>query len=164
MSPNVYLVGMPGSGKSRVGRELASQLDRPFVDLDKEVEEEAGCSVSAIFAYRGEPEFRSMESAALRRAAAREDLVVACGGGIVLDPANRELLKRSGRVVWLNVSLARLRKRAPVDGRRPLLKDDSDMDRLFAEREPLYREVADEIIDEHADAQGMVHAVAEAIA
>lgn len=164
MSGNVYLIGMPGSGKSRVGRELAALLERPFVDLDREVEDQAGCSISAIFTYRGEAEFRDMEKAALQRAAARDGLVVSCGGGVVLDVENRALLRASGRVVWLNVPLERLRQRAPAGGRRPLLRDDDDLARLLAEREPLYREVADEIIEEQPRAEDMVRAVAEAIA
>lgn len=163
MSGNVYLIGMPGSGKSRVGRELAAMLDMPFMDLDKDIEEQAGCSIEEIFRYQDETTFREMEKVALRRASELSGAVVACGGGVVLDAENRALMKSGGLVVWLNVSVKRLNERAPAGGRRPLLREPGDMERLLDEREPLYREVADRIIEGRDDASDMVRAVAEAV-
>jgi shikimate kinase len=145
----VYLIGMPGTGKSSVGRILAERLSRPFVDLDEEVEANAGASVQDVFAERGEPEFRALETAALSRISARNSAVVACGGGIVLDADNRTLMRASGTVVWLNVAAERLQER-DLSG-RPLLTGPGDLVRLLAEREPLYRETADIELDADAD-------------
>ena len=103
----IYLVGMPGSGKSVVGRELAGRLGVPFIDLDEEIEREAGRSVSQIFTEQGEPAFRAMEATALTKAATQDPAVVACGGGVVLEPANRITLRATGTAVFLS-QLARI--------------------------------------------------------
>jgi shikimate kinase len=163
VSGNVYLVGMPGSGKSRVGREAAETLGMPFEDLDRVVEEDARCTIAEIFDEYGEGVFREMEHTALERVAARDGVLVACGGGIAGDPANRSLMKASGRVVWLDVPLATLEQRAPADGRRPLLRNDGDLARLLREREPVYRELADVIVDGRDGIAEMVAAVVEAV-
>src|SRR3954452_6546055 len=113
---------MPGSGKSSVGRALAPLLNIPFVDLDEEVEQQSRRTVAEIFASGGEGAFRLAESRALAAAAASGRSVVACGGGIVLDPSNRALLASSGVVVYLEAPVETLRSRVG-DGRgRPLLK------------------------------------------
>lgn len=148
---NVYLVGMPGSGKSSVGRALARRVGWPFVDLDADVEAAAGKPVSEIFERDGEPRFRALEREALERVAAEGPAVVACGGGVVLDPANRRLLQDSGTVVLLSVPVERLRARIRP-GSRPLVGEPEDVERLLAERDPLYREVADRVIDATAPA------------
>ena len=163
MTGNVYLVGMPGSGKSRAGRAAAALLDRPFMDLDKEIERDAGRSVAELFAYGGEAGFRLMEKAALAEVSQRSGLVVACGGGCVLDPDNRALLKATGTVVWLKVGLERLKVRAPVGGKRPLLQEEGDMERLLAEREPIYRELADFVVEGLEDRKAMARAIVEAM-
>ncbi len=143
---NVYLVGMPGSGKTAVGRELARRTGLRFVDLDAAIEAASGMGVHEIFAAQGEPGFRELEREALRRVSGGEASVVACGGGIVLDRENRRLLRNTGTVVWLVAPPERLRGRIRP-GTRPLLQEDDDLDRLYAEREPLYRQVADRVID-----------------
>ena len=97
----VYLVGMPGSGKSTVGRELAGRLGVPFVDLDGEIERRAGRTVPEIFASDGESGFRALEAQELLRASSRDPSVVACGGGVVLEPANRIALRNTGTCVFL---------------------------------------------------------------
>ena len=163
MTGNVYLVGMPGSGKSRAGRAAAALLDRPFVDLDREIERDAGRSVAELFEYGGEVGFRQMEKAALAEIARRDGLVVACGGGCVMDPDNRALLKATGTVVWLEVGLERLKARAPVGGKRPLLQADGDMERLLAEREPIYRDLADVVVEGVEDRKQMARAIVEAL-
>lgn len=149
----VYLVGMPGSGKSAAGAALAVRLGLPFVDLDTEVERAAGAPISRIFAERGEGGFRTLESGALVEAAAGPDAVVSCGGGIVLDAANRDRLRATGVVVWLAASLDRLRERVVPGTGRPLVRDPGDLERLLAEREPLYREVAHHIVQLEGDAE-----------
>jgi shikimate kinase len=155
----VYLVGMPGSGKSTVGPELAGRLEVPFVELDAEIEAVAGASVGEIFEREGEPRFRELEAAALTEVAARDPSVVSCGGGVVLEPANRVLLRATGEVVFLSVPLEVLHERIRPAADRPLIRQREDIERLFREREPLYREFAAHVVD----ASGSPTEVAEAI-
>jgi shikimate kinase len=143
----VYLVGMPGSGKSVVGQELAARLGVPFVDLDDEIEREAGTSVTDIFHEEGEPSFRAKEASALVKASAEDPSVVACGGGVVLEPVNRITLRATGTCVFLDVPLDQLRERVRPAEDRPLIRQEGDLDRLLAEREPLYREFAAHVVD-----------------
>lgn len=155
----VYLVGMPGSGKSTVGPELARRLGVPFVELDSEIERAVGRSVPAIFAEEGEARFRELEASALTVATARDPSVVSCGGGVVLEPANRVTLRATGEVVFLSVPLDVLKQRVVPATDRPLIHEESDLERLFRDREPLYREFAAHVVD----AGGPPEEVAEAI-
>ena len=148
MKRHVYLIGMPGSGKSSVGRSLAQLAGAKFVDLDASIEEDAGTSIAEIFRERGEETFRDLEEAALRRVAGDSGRsVVACGGGVVIRDSNRSVLRETGTVVYLRTPLATLRRRVKVGGpARPLLRASEDLDRLYAQREPLYRGVADHVV------------------
>jgi shikimate kinase len=155
----VYLVGMPGSGKSTVGPELARRLGVPFVELDDEIELAAGASVREIFELEGEDRFRELEAAALVQVTSRDPSVVSCGGGVVLEPANRVALRATGEVVFLAVPLEVLRERVAPSADRPLIRAEGDLERLFERREPLYREFAAHVVD----ASGSVQDVAAAI-
>lgn len=155
----VYLVGMPGSGKSSVGPALAARLGVPFVELDAEIERAAGRTVREIFERDGEPRFRELEAVALTEAAARDPSVVSCGGGVVLEPANRVTLRATGEVVFLSVPLEILGRRVRPAAERPLIRKEGDLERLLAEREPLYREFAAHVVD----ASGSVDEVAASI-
>ena len=143
----VYLVGMPGSGKSTVGPELARRLGVPFVELDEEISRAAGATVREIFDRWGEARFRELEAAALVEAASRDPSVVSCGGGVVLEPANRVTLRATGEVVFLSVPLEVLRARVPPASDRPLIRAEGDLERLYQEREPLYREFAAHVVE-----------------
>jgi shikimate kinase len=143
----VYLVGMPGAGKSVVGEELAGRLGVPFVDLDTEIEREQSRPVAEIFEADGEAAFRAMEAAALTNAGTQDPAVVACGGGVVLEPANRITLRNTGLVVYLDVPLDQLRERVRPAAERPLIREEGDLERLLAAREPLYREFAAHVVD-----------------
>lgn len=143
----VYLVGMPGSGKSSVGPVLADRLGVPFVELDRDIERAAGKPVREIFADDGEARFRELEAAALVAAAAQDPAVVSCGGGVVLEPANRVTLRASGEVVFLDVPLEVLEARVAPAEDRPLIRERGDLARLFADRRPLYREFAAHVVD-----------------
>jgi len=143
----VYLVGMPGAGKSVVGEELAGRLGVPFVDLDVEIEREQGRPITEIFEAQGEAAFRALEAAALTKASVRDPAVVACGGGVVLEPANRIALRNTGIAVYLDVPLDRLRERVRPAAERPLIREEGDLEKLLAAREPLYREFAAHVVD-----------------
>ncbi len=122
MKQIVYLTGFMGAGKSAVGRELATLLRRPFIDLDLSIERAAGSSVASLFARRGEAAFRALESRALARAAKRGRAVVALGGGTLLSAKNKALVARTGFLVNLACSRAELvRRLGPVRATRPLL-------------------------------------------
>lgn len=155
----VYLVGMPGSGKSTVGPELAARLGVAFVELDAEIERAAGATVRDIFEHEGEARFRELEAGALIEAARRDPSVVSCGGGVVLEPANRITLRATGEVVFLSVPLEVLRERVLPAKDRPLIREAGDLERLQQQREPLYREFAAHVVD----ASGSVEEVATAI-
>jgi shikimate kinase len=148
---HLALIGLSGTGKSTVAPLLAERFGRVSADVDRLVEARCGGStVAEVFAERGEAAFRALESEVLAEVLAGPDSVVATGGGAVLDPRNRELLAREATVVWLRADLdvlvERLRRTAEA---RPLLADDpaTTLRRLAVEREPLYREVADLVVD-----------------
>ncbi|MBI2386126.1 MAG: shikimate kinase [Elusimicrobia bacterium] len=141
MRPTIYLTGFMGTGKSAVGKELARLLRRPFIDLDLSIEREAGSSVASLFARRGETAFRRLERRALLRAARRRGVVVALGGGTLLDPRHRALVMK-GYLVTLSCSRAELvRRLGPSRASRPLLAGGSlsaRVGRLLAERRGAY--------------------------
>ena len=146
---NIYLIGPMGAGKSTVGRHLARLLKKRFVDCDQELEERTGARISLIFELEGESGFRKRERALLEELANEDGLVLATGGGAVLDRANRALLSRRGFNIYLKAPLELLVSRTSRDRQRPLLQTDDRADRIKAlleERDPLYREVADMIV------------------
>ena len=139
------LVGMPGSGKSTVGRSLARRLALPFHDSDHLIEQRLGCSIREYFAREGEDAFRDVEEQVLRALAQGPSAVVATGGGAVLRPATREALRAGGQVIYLRSTPEELYRRVRHDTQRPLLQVADPMARLralHAERDPLYREAA----------------------
>lgn len=138
----MVLVGLPGAGKSTIGRRVARELAVPFLDLDEEIERLEGRTVAQIFASDGEPYFRDRERAVTAGLRARPPMVVAPGGGWVVDPANPALLRPPSRIIYLRVS-ARLAVRRMGEGvrRRPLLAGPDPvaaLERLLADREPAY--------------------------
>lgn len=164
----VVIVGMPGSGKTTVGEILALRHARPFVDLDDAIEASAGRSIGELFDDVGEAGFRELESVVLADAiATHPGAVVASGGGIVLSPDNRRLLRQDGvRTVWLRARADTLGERVGNGHGRPLLEDDphGTIARLQTERDPLYREVADVVVEvDDRDAGAVVDAVAEGL-
>lgn len=143
---NIYLVGPMGTGKTAVGKQLARLLKVPFCDSDAEIERRAGASIPYIFEEEGEAGFRARERAVLADLVAQEPLVLATGGGVVLDPGNRRLLATTGTVVFLDTSVAQQLQRVGSGRGRPLLKDavtSVRLQQMRTLRDPLYREVAD---------------------
>jgi shikimate kinase len=135
----IYLVGFMGAGKTSVGRALAAQLKWSFADLDAEIERSQKISVSDIFAKSGEPHFRQLERKHLKRLSGRPRVVIALGGGAVVDPENRMLMDSTGVTVWLNVSFETAARRVEMDGTRPLFKDPDRAERLYESRLPIYK-------------------------
>ena len=143
---NIYLVGMPGAGKTTVGRQLARRMQRSFIDADQEIEARTGVGIPLIFDIEGEQGFRDRESKVLVELGSQSKLIVATGGGAVLRPENRLALKEGGIVVYLHATPRLLFERTRLDHNRPLLQVADPMkkiEELFAVRDPLYREVAD---------------------
>ncbi|MFN2543908.1 MAG: shikimate kinase [Actinomycetota bacterium] len=164
MNPgHVYLIGMPGSGKSAVGRALAERLDMPFVDLDEEIEREAGQTIPEIFREQGERGFRERERASVVRVADGPPSVVACGGGAVLREDNRQLIRSTGRVVWLRSAPDRLWERVKRGAGRPLIKGPVDVQRLERERRSIYGEVAQHRVASEGPPEDVARSIAEVL-
>lgn len=146
---HVVLVGLPGAGKTSVGRRLAKELERPFADADEQLELTAGSTIPRYFADHGEAAFRQMEAQVMADLLGRScPLVVAAGGGAIIRDETRALLEHGAVVVWLRGSIEFLLGRTDPT-HRPLLADDPTgaYSRLEAERSALYAEVADEVVD-----------------
>lgn len=142
----VFLVGMMGAGKTTIGRHLARALRREFLDLDHELEARCGVRVALIFDIEGEEGFRKRETTALDECSRRSNIVLATGGGAILAPENRQMLRERGLVVYLKAGADELYRRVERDRNRPLLQTADPRERLrslLEQREPLYESVAD---------------------
>ncbi|WP_022653296.1 shikimate kinase AroK [Aquaspirillum serpens] len=149
-SGNLFLVGLMGAGKTTVGRQLARLTGKTFYDSDHEIEARTGVRIPVIFEIEGEAGFRVRESEMIAELAALPDIVLATGGGAVLDPHNRQILANHGTVIYLRASIDDLLARTQHDKNRPLLQTANPrakLEALFAQRDPLYREVADIVVD-----------------
>ncbi|MEE2603177.1 MULTISPECIES: shikimate kinase AroK [unclassified Alcanivorax] len=148
-NPSLILVGPMGAGKSTLGRHLSQILDYPFFDSDRVIEEKTGADIPWIFDMEGEAGFRRREQEAIDELTRQDGIVLATGGGVVVTPANRDMLHERGCVVYLwtpvDVQLARTRN----DKNRPLLQTADPrarLEALFAERDPLYRQVSHHLV------------------
>jgi len=147
---NIYLVGPMGAGKSTIGRHLAEVTGKQFRDADHEIEKRTGASIPLIFEIEGEEGFRNREHAMLVELTSETNVVLATGGGAVLSNENRRLLSDSGLVVYLHASVDILYERTRRDRNRPLLNEGDrrqKLEEIMAARDPLYREVADLLIE-----------------
>ncbi len=147
---NIFLVGMMGAGKSTVGRVLARRLKWRFIDSDHEIERRCGVKIPVIFEIEGEAGFRARETQIIAELTALEGVVLATGGGVVLSEVNRRHLGAQGTVVYLWARPEHLFERVRQDKNRPLLATADPMTRLqelYTERDPLYRSVADLVIE-----------------
>ena len=138
-SLELVLVGMPGCGKSRIGKIVATLLDRDFVDLDAEVVRAAGMSIPEIFAKFGEKRFRELERKAAIAVAARKNLVIATGGGTIVQPGAPEIFRATGKICYIRRPLELLQT---AHG-RPLSRDRAAVEKLYMERKDKYESAAD---------------------
>jgi 3-dehydroquinate synthase len=165
---NIFLVGLMGAGKTTIGRLLARRLNMAFIDSDHEIEARTGASIPWIFEIEGEASFRRREADVIRELTAQSGIVLATGGGAVLDPASRALLAERGTVVYLRASVNSILQRTAHDRNRPLLQTADPrkkLEDLTAQREPLYREIADLVIDTgRPNVQSMVQTILDQIA
>jgi shikimate kinase len=151
-SANIFLIGPMGAGKTTVGRRLADARGMEFVDSDQEVEARTGVDIAFIFEKEGEAGFRRRERQAIGELTQRHGLVLATGGGAVMDPDNRHWLAARGFVVYLHASIEQQLARTERTDSRPLLQAGNrreTLERLFLIRDPLYREIADLVL--HTD-------------
>ena len=147
---HIALVGLPGCGKSTIGRNLARRWDISFVDVDVAIEERIGCTIREFFAKQGEAMFREVEQEVLADLLSRpEKMIIATGGGAVLKAENRQQLIKNAQVIYLSSSPHELARRLQRDTQRPLLQVSNPLQKmldLFAVRDPLYKEVADFVV------------------
>ncbi len=149
MPVNIYLVGPMGAGKTTIGRQVAEVLGKNFKDSDHEIVRRTGASIPLIFEIEGEEGFRKREQDVIEALTSEKDLVLATGGGAILRPENRKHLSQRGTVFYLFGSIDQLLRRTRRDRNRPLLQTENPrarLEALMAERDPLYREVADTVI------------------
>lgn len=147
---SVVLVGLPGSGKSTVGRQLARRLGLPFFDSDHVIEQRIGCSIREFFEREGEERFRDIEESVLDELTQGGPRVLSTGGGSVLRQANRTHLRERAQVVYLRSTPEEVFRRLRHDRNRPLLQVDDPLQRLrdlYAVRDPLYRETAHFVVE-----------------
>ncbi|TFW29848.1 bifunctional shikimate kinase/3-dehydroquinate synthase AroKB [Duganella callida] len=160
---NVFLVGLMGAGKTTIGRLLARKLGLRFVDSDHEIEARTGASIPWIFEIEGEASFRRREADMIRELTAQPDIVLATGGGAILNPDNRAFLKERGTVVYLRATVNSILQRTAHDKNRPLLQTADPrkkLEELMAVRDPLYTEIADLVIDTgRPNVQSMVQTI-----
>lgn len=147
---NLYLVGLMGSGKTTIGRALARRLGRRFIDSDHEIERRTGVRIPVIFEMEGEDGFRKREVQVIDELSHSESIVMATGGGAILDPANRAAMASTGWVIYLDVPTHLLLERTRHDTNRPLLQvadPRAKLEGLREQRDHLYREIANLIVD-----------------
>ncbi len=147
---NTILCGFMGCGKSTIGKHLAQKYNSKFIDLDDYIVEKQNMSISDIFKEFGEAKFREIETQAITEISEFDNYIVALGGGAILNPLNAEILKKSGKIFFLNISAEEVYKRLKDDTSRPLLQTDDKLgaiNDLLQKRMPLYINAADYIID-----------------
>jgi shikimate kinase len=146
----IAFIGLPGSGKSTIGRQLAVRLNVAFYDSDSVIEKQLGCSIREFFDREGEPAFREIEHTVMDELTQKLDCVVSTGGGVVLDSRNREMLRSRCQTVYLHSQPEEIFRRLRHDRNRPLLQVDdpfAKLQQMYSVRDPLYRESAHLVVE-----------------
>jgi shikimate kinase len=147
---NIILCGFMGCGKSTIGRKIANKTEKEFVDMDRYIEKKAGMTVSEIFEKYGEEKFRELETEACKELSEKSGLIIASGGGTLTYQRNIDILKKSGRIVYIDVKYEMLCKRLKRDTRRPLLQVENRnavIKELLEKRRPIYEKAASIYVD-----------------
>ena len=147
---NIFLIGLMGAGKSTIGRQLARELGKQFRDSDGEIEKRTGVSIDMIFDIEGEQGFRRRETRMLEELVEERGIVLATGGGAVLAPENRQLLRDNGMIIYLKAPAEHLADRVRLDRRRPLLQSVDKLAKiheLMIQRDPVYQQLADVVVE-----------------
>ncbi len=147
---NIFFIGLMGAGKTTIGKLLAKHLGKDFYDTDHEIEKRTGVKIPVIFELEGEAGFRKRETAVIQDLAKLSNIVMATGGGAVIAEENRQLLQANGTVIYLRANVNELWHRTRNDKHRPLLQNvdiRAKLEQLYAERNPLYTQIASFIID-----------------
>jgi shikimate kinase len=152
ITDNIILIGMMGSGKTTIGKALAKYLNRSFFDLDHEIENYCGTDVATIFALEGEAGFRRRETEILKKLLQTHSkmMILATGGGAILQLQNQEILKKNGVIFYLNATVDELWRRTRYDKRRPLLANSdpfASLEEIYHQRRPIYQKIADFCVD-----------------
>ena len=150
MTENIFLIGLMGAGKSTIGKQLARELGKDFRDSDSEIENRTGVSIDVIFDIEGERGFRRRETGMLKELVEKRGIVLATGGGAVLALENRQMLRDNGLIIYLRATAEHLAGRVRLDRKRPLLQSGDKLVKireLLAQREPIYKELADMVIE-----------------
>lgn len=162
MAGNLILVGLMGAGKTTLGRLLAERLNRPFFDSDATICERTGVNIPTIFEMEGETGFRMREHAVIHELCGLNDIVLATGGGAVLNPDNRNIMHSKGLVVYLHTQPEVLFHRTYHDQNRPLLQVDNPLNKLkelYQVRDALYRETAHIIVDTEQNTNSLINQI-----
>ncbi len=147
---NIILIGLMGAGKTTIGKLLASSMGRIFIDSDHEIQQRTGVDIPLIFEFEGEAGFRKRETEVLEDVTQLPNIVLATGGGAILREENRDLLRRSGTVIYLRVPISELKRRTRFDKNRPLLQTPNPQAKLvelFNQRDAIYQQTAHIILD-----------------
>lgn len=147
---NILLVGMMGAGKTTVGKSLASYLNKTFIDSDHEIQKRTGVKIPVIFEIEGEAGFRKREAEMLQELLKINNMVLATGGGVILNKENRELLRQNGTIVYLRATVNDLWNRTRHDKSRPLLQTldlQAKLTELYDQRDPIYCEIAHIVVE-----------------
>ena len=163
---NIYIVGFMGTGKTSVGKSLAEKLGKQFIEMDELIEQRASKSINDIFAQDGEAHFRRLESELLKELAAKEDLVVSCGGGLICNEDNLKVLKDTGIIFNLESSPQAIYERTKRYTHRPLLNVDDPLGKikgLLLKRRPFYERAHHSVRSEEESPQEVADRIAEII-